>query len=177
MLYSTNPLSGIKWTKCNSTDRVVDRHRSSGLLLHLVAIILSCFTTLKGKGLRLTQPRRVILDYIHDKGNHLTAEEIITYVHGKFPRINKSTIYRTLEVLEKIGCVFKSESMSRTIYHHAEEGHHHHLVCRVCGKTVSCNENIFSPVEKSVAQGYNFQVNFKHMVTIGLCGECKSRNS
>jgi len=49
----------------------------------------------------------VILGFIHDNGDHLTAEEIINYVHGKFPRINKSTIYRTLELLEKNECVLK----------------------------------------------------------------------
>jgi len=145
--------------------------------LQLGAIRMSCYTTLKVKGLRLTQPRRLILDYIHDKGNHLTAEEIISYVHEKFPRINKSTIYRTLELLEKNECVFKSESMNRTIYHHAEEGHYHHLVCSRCGKTIDCVEDIFAPVEKSLTEKYGFRVNFRHLVMSGLCKECKSKSS
>jgi Fur family ferric uptake transcriptional regulator len=138
---------------------------------------MSCFTTLKEKGLRLTQPRRVILDYIHDKGDHLTAEEIISHVHGHFPNINKSTIYRTLELLEKNECVFKSESMDRTIYHHAEEGHHHHLVCSKCGKTLDCDEDIFSPIGKTIEKKLGFQVSFKHLVMNGLCKECRSKNS
>ena len=138
---------------------------------------MSCFATLKEKGLRLTKPRRVILEYIHDKGDHLTAEEIINHVHGQFPHINKSTIYRTLEVLEKNECVFRSESVDRTIYHHAEEGHHHHLVCRNCGKTVDCDEEIFSPVEKALEKKLGFKVDFKHVVMNGLCKECRSKNS
>lgn len=136
---------------------------------------MSCFTTLKKKGLRLTQPRRVILSYIHDKGDHLTAEEIISYVHGKSPRINKSTIYRTLELLEKNECVFKSEFMDHTIYHHAEEGHHHHLVCSKCGKTIDYEETIFKPVEKSLLEKHGFQIDFKHIVMSGVCGECGKR--
>jgi Fur family transcriptional regulator, ferric uptake regulator len=156
---------------------VVDRFRFHGLLLQLGAIRMSCFTTLKKKGLRLTKPRRVILEYIHDKGDHLTAEEIISHVHNQFPHINKSTIYRTLELLEKNECVFKSESMDRTIYHHVEAGHHHHLVCSKCGKTIDCDEDIFSPVEKTLEKNLGFQVNFKHLVMIGLCKECRSKNS
>ena len=135
---------------------------------------MSCFTTLKRKGLRLTQPRKVILDYIHDRGDHLTAEEIINYVHGKFPRVNKLTIYRTLELLEKNDCVFKSESMDQTIYHHAEEGHHHHLVCRKCGKTVDCEEDIFAPVERLLQKKHGFRVDFKHVVISGLCKSCQN---
>ena len=135
---------------------------------------MSCFTTLKDKGLRLTKPRKIILDFIHDNGDHLTAEEIINHVHGKFPRVNKSTIYRTLEVLEKNECVFKSESNNKTIYHHAEEGHHHHLVCRKCGKTIECDEDLFTPVERALGKKYGFSTNFKHMVVSGLCKECKN---
>jgi Fur family ferric uptake transcriptional regulator len=145
--------------------------------LQLGAIRMSCYTTLKEKGLRLTQPRRLILDYIHNKGDHLTAEGIISYVHEKSHRINKSTIYRTLELLEKNECVFKSESMDRIIYHHAEEGHHHHLVCGRCGKTIDCEEDIFAPVEKSLAEKYGFHVDFRHLVMSGLCEECKSKSS
>jgi len=122
---------------------------------------MSCFATLKKKGLRLTRPRRAILEYIHDKGDHLTAEEIIDFVHGNLPRVNKSTIYRTLELLEKNNCVFRSESNNRTIYHHTEEGHHHHLVCSKCGKTVDCEENIFTPVEKTLRENHGFQIDFK----------------
>ncbi len=138
---------------------------------------MSCFTTLKEKGLRLTQPRRVILDYIHDKGDHLTAEEIINHVHSQFPHINKSTIYRTLDLLEKNECVFKSESANQVIYHHAEEGHHHHLVCSKCGKTVDCEEDIFTPVEWLLEKQYGFKIDFKHIVMSGLCKECKGKNN
>lgn len=144
------------------------------ILLQLGAIRMSCFATLKKKGLRLTQPRRVILDFIHDKGDHHTAEEIINYVHVSFSRVNKSTIYRTLELLEKNGCVFKSESMGQTIYHHAEEGHHHHLVCHKCDKTIDCEEDLFAPVERSLEEKYGFSVDFKHVVMSGLCKRCKN---
>jgi len=112
------------------------------------------------------------VDVIHDAKDHLTAEDIIAYVENKMPGVNKSTIYRTLEVLEENGCVFKSTSGAHAIYHHAEEGHHHHLVCRKCGKTIDCDENLFDPVEDSVARKYGFQASFKHIVITGLCEEC-----
>ncbi len=131
--------------------------------------------TLKDKGLRLTPQRRMILDIIHDKTEHITAETIISYVRGRMPGVNKSTIYRTLELLEQAGCVFKSESVGGFIYHHAEEGHHHHLVCQKCGKTIDCDENLFLPVAKALADRYGFRVDFKHVVMNGLCPTCKGK--
>jgi Fur family ferric uptake transcriptional regulator len=144
------------------------------ILLQPGANTMSCLETLKEKGLKLTPQRRLIVDIIHDATEHLTAEDIISRVQEKMPGVNKSTIYRTLDILEEGGCVYKSETQDQTIYHHAEEGHHHHLICQKCGKIVSCNENIFSTVEKTLSEKYGFQVSFKHIVIRGLCGECKT---
>ncbi len=136
---------------------------------------MSCENTLKAKGLRLTPQRRMIVDIIHRRPEHLSAEDIINYVQDKMPGVNKSTIYRTLELVEQSGCGYKSESGNGFIYHHAEDGHHHHLVCQKCGKTIDCDEDIFSAVEKSLAKKYGFHVDFKHMVMSGLCESCRKQ--
>jgi len=138
---------------------------------------MSCVATLKEKGLKLTPQRMLIVNVIHDAKGHLTAEEIIGHVQAKMPGVNKSTIYRTLELLEQAGCVYKSELGEEFIYHHAEEGHHHHLVCRQCGKTVDCDEDLFAPVQRSLGEKYNFRVDFKHIVMSGVCGGCKNKNN
>jgi Fur family transcriptional regulator, ferric uptake regulator len=134
---------------------------------------MSCLETLKQKGLKLTPQRRLIVDVIHDAHQHISAEDIIGYVQKRMPGVNKSTIYRTLEILEQAGCVYKSESNDHFIYHHAEEGHHHHLVCTRCGKTVECAENLFNPVEQSLFKNYHFTADFTHVVINGLCDTCK----
>jgi Fur family transcriptional regulator, ferric uptake regulator len=136
---------------------------------------MSCLETLKEKGLKLTPQRRLITDIIHDARSHLTAEDIITRVQKKMPGVNKSTIYRTLDLLENAGCVLKSESGDHIIYHHSEEGHHHHLICSRCGCTQECSENLFLPVEKALDEKYGFQVDFKHLVISGLCRLCRHR--
>ncbi|MFH1169876.1 MAG: Fur family transcriptional regulator [Chloroflexota bacterium] len=136
---------------------------------------MSCDVTLKAKGLKLTPQRRLIMDIIHESGAHLTGEDVITAVRARMPGVNKSTIYRTLELLERLGCVFKSELGDRFIYHHAEEGHHHHLTCSSCGKSIDCDEEIFLPVEKKLAEKYGFSADFRHVMMSGLCRKCKSR--
>ena len=136
---------------------------------------MSCAITLKQKGLKLTPQRRQILSILHDADAHLTAEEIITCVQTKVPGVNKSTIYRTLELLEDLGCAYKSEIDGRYIYHHAEEGHHHHLVCRSCGRNIDCAEDLFAPVEATLEKKYRFRADFKHLVISGLCSSCRRK--
>jgi len=136
---------------------------------------MSCATALKEKGMKLTPQRRVILDIIHDFGGHLTANEILDYVQARVSGVNKSTVYRTLGLLEELGCVYKSKLGDRSIYHHAEEGHHNHLVCLACGKNIDCDESTFSPVETALNEKYGFQVNVRHLMMNGLCSDCREK--
>jgi Fur family transcriptional regulator, ferric uptake regulator len=133
---------------------------------------MTCVFTLKQKGLKLTPQRRLIAEAIHDIPARLSAEEIISYVQERMPGVNKSTVYRTLELLEDAGCIFKSRVGDGFVYHHAEEGHHHHLVCRKCGKTIDCDEDVLASAEQAVAERYGFQVELKHVVITGLCEDC-----
>ena len=138
---------------------------------------MSCLSTLKQKGMRLTPQRRLIIDLIHDKVSHLTAEEIIRHVQEQMPGVNKSTVYRTLELLEKSGCVYKSEIDNQVIYHHADDGHHHHLVCGRCGKSIECDEDITVPLGQELEKKYGFHAHFQHLVIEGLCEDCRRKET
>lgn len=121
----------------------------------------------------MTPQRRLVLDAIHDTDTHLTAEDIISCVRARMPEVHRSTVYRTLELLERTGCVYRSELGGRVIYHHADDGHHHHLVCSRCGKVIEGEEGLFEGVEKSLADKYGFDAVLKHLVVNGLCRECR----
>jgi Fur family ferric uptake transcriptional regulator len=138
---------------------------------------MSCLSVFKEKGLRLTPQRRLIIELIHDNEVRLTAEDIINHVQARMPGVNKSTVYRTLDLLESAGAVYKTQLAGQSIYHHPEAGHHHHLVCSRCGRTVDCDEAIFAPVERSLEENFDFKVRFKHMVISGLCRECWEKGS
>ena len=137
---------------------------------------MSCIATLKEKGLKLTPQRLLIADVIHDAKGHLTASEIIEHVNDKMPGVNKSTIYRTLDILEAAGCVYKTDLNNEFVYHHDHRGHHHHLKCTQCGKVVDCDEDALAPLQHSLEKKYNFRVDFRHMVISGVCRECLSKN-
>jgi Fur family ferric uptake transcriptional regulator len=133
---------------------------------------MSCVETLRRRHLKLTPQRRLIVEVIHTAGGHITAEDIISDVQTRMPGINKSTVYRTLDLLEETGCVVKSEMGNQSVYHHAEEGHHHHLICVQCGGTTACDEALFAAVAELLAERHCFSADFKHTVIHGLCGQC-----
>ena len=137
---------------------------------------MSCINTSRKNGLRPTPQRSLIIDIIHDHSDFLTVGEIFGYVHIRDASINKSTVYRTLKILEELGYVFKSDFGGKFIYHSAEEGLHHYLVCQMCGKCISCDNNIFRDVEKATIETYGFQVSLNHKVSKGLCQGCRNKD-
>jgi len=166
-----NYLSTIAFT----SSLKIDNLHHNFISLQPGAITMSCVATLKEKGLKLTPQRILIADIIHDANGYLTAELIIARVQVKMPGVNKSTVYRTLELLEGAGCLYRSELGDKFIYHHEAEGHHHHLVCSRCGKAIDCDENIFAPLQRSLKEKYEFEVDFKQMVMNGVCAECRDQ--
>jgi len=130
--------------------------------------------TLHELGYRLTPQRIMILDAVEQADSHISAEEICSQVRARYPYMNISTVYRTLELLEKLGLVTKTDlGDGRVRYHSIKKGHHHHLVCQKCGAIIDMEESILSPLWAEILREYDFQVNMKHLVFFGLCSNCR----
>lgn len=90
---------------------------------------------LKRGGHRLTPQRQFILQVLERAGHHLSAEEICEQIQVSYPGMSLSTVYRTLDLLARLGLVLEARLGSdRRVYELArEEGEHTHLICRDCG--------------------------------------------
>lgn len=128
---------------------------------------------LRDQGYRLTPQRMVIIAAIEASDNHISAEEIYAQVKVKYSQVNISTVYRTLELLKKLGLVTEIDlGEGRVRYHSAEKGHHHHLVCRRCGTIIDLDETLLSPLKHSLRHDYNFEADLKHLAIFGHCLSC-----
>jgi len=136
---------------------------------------MGCFETLKEKGYKLTPQRVMVLEALHEAEEHITAPEIYARVRAKYPGINKSTVYRTLELLKELELVVETQLGGDRLYYHPDEmGHHHHLVCRRCGKIIDLDETLLSPLKNALRQKYNFEADLKHLAIFGHCLRCKT---
>ena len=127
-------------------------------------------------GYRMTPQRLMIVSAIENSENHICAEDIYTQVVAKYPNVNVSTVYRTLDLLEQLGLVTKTEmGIGRVMYHPIEKGHHHHLICRECGKTIDLDDSTLSPLRESLLRDYQFSAELTHLGILGLCAGCKQK--
>lgn len=134
---------------------------------------MSCHKILKEKGYRLTPQRMLVTEALHDAESHISAEEIYEQLHARYPYSNISTVYRTLELLKELKLVTEADfGEGRVRYHVAEKGHHHHLVCRRCGKIVDLDESVLSPLKDTLLRNYGFEADLRHLAIPGECSDC-----
>ena len=88
--------------------------------------------TLHQRGLRMTPQRQLVLDAVRDLG-HATPEQICAQVQAVAPAVNITTIYRTLDLLEKLGLVRHTHLGHGAPTYSEAEHQHVHLVCHECG--------------------------------------------
>lgn len=134
---------------------------------------------IKERGLRMTLPRRAIIDALAEADKYLSAEEIYHKIHADEPGIGLATVYRTLVLLNKLGIVTKLEiGEGKARYELAETEHHHLIVCERCFKVVKYSDfttqekDSFAELEKLVEKTYHFAIT-RHVVQYyGTCPEC-----
>ncbi len=135
---------------------------------------MSCTETLREQGYRLTPQRMMILSAIHGSDHHISAEEIYEQVHAKYPNVNISTVYLTLELLKELGLVTETDlGGGKFRYHSVEKGHHHHLICRKCGRVFELDEAVLKPVEGTIMRKYGFKADLSHLAVFGNCVVCQ----
>lgn len=135
---------------------------------------MGCREVLRENGYRITPQRSLILDVLHSAQKHITPEDIYRQVSAQFPEVNKSTIYRTLDVLKRLNLVDEADlGGNKLYYHHADHGHHHHLLCNRCGKTIEIDESTLAPLDVLLRKKHGFVPDIRHLAIFGHCADCE----
>jgi len=124
-------------------------------------------------GYRLTPQRIMILSAIESSDDHISAEEIHAQIVARYPQVNISTVYRTLELLKRLGLVTETDlGGGKVRYHSVEKGHHHHLVCQECGAVIDLDESVLSSLKEVLLREYGFRADLRHLAIFGHCVGC-----
>jgi Fur family ferric uptake transcriptional regulator len=133
---------------------------------------------LHAQGLRLTAPRRQVLDAV-DALQHATPDAIVAWLReqavpgGTAP--DTSTVYRNLEVLERLGLVWHTHLGKGAPVYHAAEHPHLHVVCQSCGAIASADPGLLDAAAERLAADLGFTVDVGHVALSGTCAACRDR--
>jgi len=135
-------------------------------------------TILRQAGKRVTRQRLLILETIREGEGHLDADEIYRLARAKMPRLNLSTVYRTLSMLKEAGLI--EELHLGEEHHHYElkgERGHHHLICQSCGRIVEFECPFSEELIQSLGEEHDFEVTGIHLDMMGYCAECRRKRA
>ena len=128
----------------------------------------------KEKKLSLSHPRLLIYQELSNASSPLSPLEIFQNLLKKKKKVGLTSIYRSLELFESLGLVFKIVNGSNVKYKLCElENHHHHIVCKACGNVVELNFCDISDWSKKVTESTGYQVVDHQLNFYGFCKSCK----
>lgn len=129
---------------------------------------------LRAIGQRATPQRLLILSAFRQPHEHLTADEVYARVGPLAPAINRSTVYRTLELFRDLGLITETDLGGDARYYELlEHDRHHHLVCRECGEIMAIDDEVVKPMREAIEATYRFDAQIDHLALFGRCAACR----
>lgn len=129
---------------------------------------------LKQHGYRLTSPRLAVVEAVLRYDRPFTAEQLVAELAGGEEAIGRATVYRTLEVLASMDVLARIVSPDgHPSYISGAPGHKHHLLCQVCGTTVTITSCPMTDLLSTLAHDTDFKINDHTLEVFGVCPSCQ----
>ena len=120
---------------------------------------------MRGRGYKATPQRLAVLRALATEQHQSMGE-----LRRRCPQVGVVTVYRTLDLLSKLGIVRRMNLGDGPRYELAED-HHHHLICEFCGDISEFEECPLDSERVSLASS-EFEV-YSHSVEVyGRCAAC-----
>jgi Fe2+ or Zn2+ uptake regulation protein len=130
--------------------------------------------TLRERGLRLTEPRRVILEVVRSTTVHPSAAQVYARVRLRLPRVSLATVYRNLRLLAAEGLLRERADVTGLRFD-GRTDRHDHFTCVACRR-------IFDLPSRAAALGVapargGFEVFEQRIEFYGRCPACRRRRA
>lgn len=131
--------------------------------------------TLSQSGYRISKPRQVIMEILTQAKVPLTPLAIYNQARNNGRKIGLVSVYRALELLTSLGlvCLVYANDGSQG-YMVTSEGHHHHIICRVCEQAIEFSGvNDLEELILRVQQETGYTVSDHFLQLFGVCPNCQ----
>lgn len=129
---------------------------------------------LRRAGHKMTPQRLMILRALRHATGHVSATQIADEVRESYPFVDVSTVYRTLDVLKRMGLVTATDlGQGDVLFEWAQSEPHHHLVCQKCRAIEDLDHGYLTELGSRIKADLGFAPSMHHFAIFGLCRECQ----
>ena len=122
---------------------------------------------------RNTWQKTAVLEQLSNTDEFVSAQELHQKIFQSGKKLGLTTVYRALtEMVEQGMADSLSISDGEMRYRICTPEHHHHLICRVCGKTVEFDMPGFEELALEVAKANGFTELSHEIELFGVCAGC-----
>lgn len=133
-----------------------------------IASIDEAIEIMRERGLRLSTPRRLILEALFAAPGPVSAVQI-----SRELLIEITSVYRNLEMLEEHGLVRHVHlAHGPGLYVLVGRVEHEYLYCELCEKVTPVAVEELDPVRDRIRQRFGYEAHFTHFAIVGLCPTC-----
>lgn len=127
------------------------------------------------KGMRMTQQRSMILEYLLKANHHVGMDEIYQALRGR--GIGRVTVFRALKMLEECKLVDRVTSLDGKPRFEVkyERPHHDHLICVECGAIREVQWPQIERIQEKKCRELGFQTIFHRHEIFGRCPQCQKK--
>ncbi len=130
---------------------------------------------LRSHGVQVTAQRLAVLRAV-SRCPHGTAEAIAEVVRADIGAISRQAVYDTLGMLVDKGLIRRIQPAGSPARYEDRVGdNHHHLICRVCGKTVDVACAVGEAPCLTPDADAGFQIDEAEVIYWGVCPECRAK--
>lgn len=124
---------------------------------------------------RPTRQRAAVEALLENIGDFMSAQDLHARLRAQGQGVGLATVYRTLQAMAADGDVdMMRTSDGEAVYRRCSTGHHHHLVCRNCGRTVEVEGPAVESWTDKISSENGFTDVHHTLEILGLCASCTS---
>jgi Fur family ferric uptake transcriptional regulator len=131
------------------------------------------------RGIRMTKQRRAILKVIETAKRHLDANQILRRAQKADAAVDRSTLYRTIDLLKRHGLIDELDLMhlrGEAHYYERKTGRDHiHMTCLRCGGVTEVLNDQFDSLKSQLEKGAGFQIVVARLEIGGYCSKCQTK--
>ncbi|MFT0762998.1 Fur family transcriptional regulator [Scrofimicrobium sp. R131] len=125
----------------------------------------------------MTRQRAAVLEQLSQQSDFRSAQQVHDDLHSAGQKVSLATVYRNLQTLVDNQQVDTVRGLDGEILYRlcTEEAHHHHLICRSCGRVEEIRPELLESWVNNLAAEHGFHQPTHFLEIFGLCEQCYSK--